>query len=82
MLLDLVDANRQQLSLLDTPERAAQRERDHQLMTTLDELNHKMGRGTVRLGMPRKNAAWHLRCAHRTPCWTTRWGELQTIKAR
>lgn len=67
MLLDLVDANREQLSLLDTPEREAQRERKHKLMTTLDELNGKMGKGTVRLGVPRKNAAWHLRCAHRTP---------------
>ncbi|QFU01607.1 DNA polymerase IV [Halomonas sp. THAF5a] len=76
MLLDLVDANRQKLSLLDTPERADQRDRDHKLMTALDELNQRMGSGTVRLGMPSKNAAWHLRCTHRTPCWTTRWNEL------
>ncbi|MBB3189214.1 Y-family DNA polymerase [Halomonas cerina] len=81
MLLDLLDTNRQQLSLLDTPEHAAQRERDHQLMATLDELNHKMGRGTVRLGMPRKNAVWHLRCAHRTPRYTTQWGEIPTALA-
>ncbi|MBH8578809.1 Y-family DNA polymerase [Bisbaumannia pacifica] len=81
MLLDLVDANRQQLSLLDTPERAAQRDRDNQLMTILDELNQKMGRGTVRLGIPRNNAAWHLRCGHRTPRWTTSWSELPTARA-
>lgn len=60
---DLVDANREQLSLLDTPEREAQRERDHKLMAALDALNEKMGKGTVRLGVPRENAAWHLRCA-------------------
>jgi len=65
------DANREQLSLLDTSERAAQRNRDHQLMATLDEFNEKMGKGTVRLGAPRSNAAWHLRCAQRTPRWTT-----------
>ncbi|MDN3555216.1 DinB/UmuC family translesion DNA polymerase [Halomonas maura] len=76
MLLDLMDTNRQQLSLLDTPERAAQRDRDHQLMAALDELNQEMGRGTVRLGMPSQNAAWHLRCARRTPRWTTNWLEL------
>ncbi|MFG6158073.1 DUF4113 domain-containing protein [Halomonas sp. 1390] len=46
------------------PKRVAQRERAHQLMATLDELNEKIGKGTVRLGVPRSNAAWHLRCAH------------------
>ncbi|SFT54904.1 Y-family DNA polymerase [Halomonas saccharevitans] len=80
MLLDLVDANREQLSLLDTPEREAQRERDHKLMAALDELNGKMGKGTVRLGVPRQNAAWHLRCAHRTPRWTTQWIELPKVR--
>lgn len=77
MLLDLVDFNREQLSLLDTPER----ERDHKLMAALYELNQKMGRGTVRLGVPRQNAAWHLRCAHRTPRWTTQWSELPNAQA-
>ncbi|WP_240488188.1 DUF4113 domain-containing protein [Halomonas sp. ISL-104] len=26
-----------------------------------------MGKGTVRLGLPEKNAPWHLRCANRSP---------------
>ncbi|MDI4636721.1 MULTISPECIES: DUF4113 domain-containing protein [Halomonadaceae] len=81
MLLDLVDANREQLSLLDTPEREAQRERDHKLMAALDKVNGKMGKGTVRLGVPRQNAAWHLRCTHRSPRWTTRWNELFSARA-
>tara|TARA_B100000700_G_scaffold96215_1_gene108263 strand:- start:89 stop:1378 length:1290 start_codon:yes stop_codon:yes gene_type:complete len=81
MLLDLVDAHREQLSLLDSSGSAADRERSERLMSTLDELNQKMGRGTVRLGVPRQNAAWHLRCAHRTPRWTTQWGELLSVKA-
>ncbi|MDI5933528.1 Y-family DNA polymerase [Halomonas kalidii] len=82
MLIDLVDANRQQLSLLDTPERAAQRDKGHQLMAALDEINQKMGRGTVTLGRPSSGAAWHLRCAHRTPRWTTRWEELPSANTR
>lgn len=81
MLIDLVDANRQQLSLLDTPEREAQRERDHRLMATLDQLNQKMGRGTVTLGRPSPKAAWHLRCANRMPRYTTRWDELPKTQA-
>lgn len=81
MLLDLVDANRQQLSLLDTPQSQADRARSEKLMATLDELNQKMGRDTVKLGMPSPGAAWHLRCARRTPRSTTRWEEIPKIKS-
>ncbi|CAM3506457.1 DNA polymerase V subunit UmuC [Halomonas lysinitropha] len=82
MLIDLIDANRQQLSLLDTAQTAADRERGERLMATLDELNRQMGRGTVKLGMPTPNAAWHLRCANRSPRWTTRWEDLPRITVR
>lgn len=82
MLVDLVDANRAQLSLLDTPQSRSDRERDEKLMTTLDNLNRKMGRGTVTFGRPTAGAAWHLRCANRTPRWTTRWDELPHITVR
>lgn len=62
MLPDLLDAKREQLSLLaPPPEREALPERNHQLMAALDALNGKMGKGTVRLGAPRQNAAWRLR---------------------
>ncbi|QFU00988.1 DNA polymerase V subunit UmuC [Halomonas sp. THAF5a] len=80
MLVDLVDANRQQLSLLDTPESRAERERNDRLMATLDRLNGRMGRGTVTFGRASPDAAWHLRCANRTPRWTTRWDELPKVR--
>lgn len=80
MLVDLVDANRAQLSLLDTPESQAQRERSDRLMATLDTLNRKMGRGTVTLGHSSPKAAWQLRCANRTQRWTTRWDELPKLR--
>jgi DNA polymerase V len=79
MLIDLIDANRQQMSLLDTHQSEAERERSERLMATLDALNQRMGRGTVKLGVPTPNAAWHLRCAHRSPRWTTRWDELPAV---
>ncbi|MGO2265125.1 DUF4113 domain-containing protein [Halomonas sp.] len=44
-------------------------------MATIDA-NEKMGKGTVRLGLPEKNAPWHLRCASRNPRYTTNWDEL------
>ncbi|WP_043527390.1 Y-family DNA polymerase [Litchfieldella xinjiangensis] len=82
MLLDLIDADREQLSLLDTPQSEGDRQRSQQLMATLDELNRRMGRGTVKLGLPSANAAWHLRCAHRSNRSTTRWDEIPEAKAQ
>jgi len=76
MMLDLTDVNRQQLSLMDTPQTEEERQRSEKLMATMDALNEKMGKGTVRLGLPEKNAPWHLRCAHHSPRYTTRWDEL------
>ncbi len=81
MLLDLIDADRQQLSLLDTPQSDAERQRSAKLMSAMDALNQRMGRDTVKLGMPSPGAAWHLRCAHRSARWTTRWDELPTLYA-
>lgn len=81
MLLDLVDASRQQLSLLDTPQSDTDRQRNTKLMAAMDALNQRMGRDTVKLGMPSLGAAWHLRCGHRSARWTTRWDELPTINA-
>ncbi|MBW6392415.1 Y-family DNA polymerase [Billgrantia antri] len=79
MLLDLIDADRQQLSLLDTPQSDTERQRSAKLMGVMDELNHRMGRGTVKFGTPSPGAAWHLRCAHRSARWTTRWDELPVV---
>lgn len=76
MLVDLADANREQLSLLDTPQSRSKRERDEKLMTTLDDLHRKMGRGMVTFGRPSAGAAWHLGCANRTP----RWEELPQLR--
>ncbi|SFU36295.1 DNA polymerase V [Halomonas korlensis] len=49
MLLDLIDANRQQLSFLDSAQSEAERERSAKLMAAMDELNQKMGRAPSRL---------------------------------
>ena len=56
MLIDLIDENRQQLSLMDTPKTEEERQRSQKLMATMDALNAKMGMGTVRLGLLEKHA--------------------------
>ncbi|WP_447555711.1 DUF4113 domain-containing protein [Vreelandella sp. EE22] len=35
-----------------------------------------MGKGKVRMGLPEKNAPLHLRCAHRSPRYTTNSAKL------
>lgn len=80
MLLDLTADDHRQLSLDDTPESEAERIRRQRLMATLDKLNGELGRDTVRLGLPRKNNAWQLRCERRTPRYTTRWEELPLVR--
>ncbi|NIC05278.1 Y-family DNA polymerase [Billgrantia bachuensis] len=82
MLLDLIAADRQQLSLLDTPQTDAERQRSATVMSVMDELNQRMGRGTVKLGTPSPGAAWHLRCANLTQRYTTRWDELLVARTK
>ncbi|MDR5866687.1 Y-family DNA polymerase [Halomonas koreensis] len=81
MLLDLVDAERHQLSLL-APGDEAGRRRGQRLMGALDALNGRMGRDTVRFGLPGRHAAWPLRCERLTARYTTRWDELMRVKLR
>jgi DNA polymerase V len=57
------------------------RERQLKLWETVDEVNHKLGRGTVRVLGAGLNPAWTLRLAHRSPRWTTNWNELPKVKA-
>ncbi|MFC2992955.1 Y-family DNA polymerase [Halomonas tibetensis] len=80
MLLDLsADASRQ-LSLDETPQSEADRQRSQRLMATMDKLNSELGRDAVRLGLPRQGNAWTLRCDRRTPRYTTRWDELVRVR--
>lgn len=80
MLIDLCDHDNEQLGLLAEPLSDDQRERNDKLMATLDKLNREHGKNTVRLGMPRKQNSWELRCQHRTSRYTTRWDELACAK--
>ncbi|CAH1045353.1 Y-family DNA polymerase [Halomonas sp. TD01] len=71
MLLDLVDAQQYQLSLLQPSTKT-----HPHLMNTVDAINQRMGQGTIRFGMTEAEAPWQLRCAHRSNRYTTCWDEL------
>ncbi|WP_404296956.1 Y-family DNA polymerase [Halomonas sp.] len=79
MLLDLSADESRQLSLDETPQSEADRQRSQRLMATVDKLNRALGRDAVRLGLPRQGNAWALRCERRTPRYTTRWEELVRV---
>jgi DNA polymerase V len=58
------------------------REKREKLWKVVDCLNADLGRDTVRvLSAGPKAAAWKLRAEHRSPRWTTRWGELPRVRA-
>ena len=50
------------------------------LMTVIDAINKREGRGTVRLGRGPVAPAWGTRREMLSPCYTTRWQE--TIEVR
>ena len=83
MLLDLQSDNVQQgeLALQLEDERIVDRNR---LMSTLDELNNRYGRGTVLMasaGLAGNRRAWSMKQERRTPGYTTCWDDLVVARA-
>lgn len=76
MMLDLVQHDTLPVDMFNAPEREADQARATQLNAVMDQLNRKMGRGTLRLGDTRSAAAWKLKANLLTPRYTTRWDEL------
>ncbi|MBN9231425.1 MAG: Y-family DNA polymerase [Legionella sp.] len=50
-----------------------------QLMSTLDAINTRFGRGTLRLAAEGYAQVWKMRAEMRSPCYTTRWTELAQV---
>jgi DNA polymerase V len=81
MLLDLQpDANQQgELALEDDAVHDRSR-----LMTALDSLNHRYGRGTVLMassGLAGERRTWAMRQERRTPGYTTCWADMPVARA-
>ncbi|MBU1040616.1 MAG: Y-family DNA polymerase [Proteobacteria bacterium] len=78
MLLGLTPASGRQVSLLDLdPE---QRQRQHGLMSALDAVNRRFGRGTLRYAITTApDRPWHMRQMRRSPRYTTSWDELPRV---
>jgi DNA polymerase V len=78
LLLDLCHKNEYTPDLF-APEQPVKTER---LMSALDAINNRWGRGTLQPGRIAKPAEWAMRRELLSPAYTTRWPELMVAKAR
>jgi DNA polymerase V len=76
ILTELVPAHQAQPHLFDRLDR----ERSQRLMAALDAINTQWGAGTVRYAATGVQAQWIMRCARRSPRYTTRWEELVVVR--
>lgn len=79
MLQELSPKQARQISLFQDTERDARSER---LMSVLDGVNQKWGRGTVRLLSEGIDKNWGMRRGNLSPAYTTSWDELPKVLAR
>ena len=56
-------------------------EKSTRLSKTVDGLNASFGAGVLRYGGEKTSSAWGSRCETMSPCWTTRWEDLKTVRA-
>ncbi len=82
MLLDLQPDTQQQAEL-DLEEGDAEEGRSR-LMTAMDTLNQRFGKGTVltaSAGLDGVRREWSMKQLRRTPAYTTRWDDLPVARA-
>lgn len=76
MLGALVDAANVQTDLFSNNVSSG---RSEAVMNTMDRINKKMGRGTLRIGTAGYDQSWQPKSANRCPAFTTRWDELLSV---
>lgn len=77
LLPDLLPKGIVQMSLFDTGETS---HRSDKLMATLDNINHRYGKRSIHYASEIISKRWHMRQQFKSPSYTTKWGELLTIK--
>jgi DNA polymerase V len=74
MLSEISPVTYQQGDLLETAPAS-----DSRLMQALDSLNKRYGRGAVKVSTQGVYEQWQMRQERKSPCYTTRWDELQAV---
>lgn len=76
MMTDLTPRDQIQLSIFQKQPR----KEDQRLMKAIDEINEKIGKGTVFSGKEGTNQSWHMKSDFRSPRYSTNWKEIPIIK--
>src|SRR5262245_28723976 len=76
ILTALVPAHQIQAHLFDHHDR----ERSQKLKKAIDAINKEWGSGTIRYAAMGLRQGWLMRCARRSPRYTTRWTELARVR--
>jgi DNA polymerase V len=74
-LEDLILKNPRQLDMFHQPSDEAL-EKTEALMSTIDTINQKYGRSTIRLAAEGFTKPWAMRAELKSPAFTTRWSDL------
>jgi DNA polymerase V len=48
----------------------------NKLMTAIDQLNKRFGRGAVKISTQGAHKGWQMKQERKSPCYTTNWGEI------
>ncbi len=75
-MTDLTPRDQIQLSIFQKQPR----KEDQRLMKAIDQLNEKLGKGTVFSGKEGTNQRWHMKSEFRSPRYSTNWKEIPVIK--
>ena len=76
MLMELVPEGGQQISLFDD---AVSDNKSSNLMSTMDNINKKYAKGTIKLASEGTKKAWAMRRSFKSPNYTGDWKELPTV---
>jgi DNA polymerase V len=77
MVMNITADNTVQLSLFDEPQ--PEFERQDRIMQTMDKLNKKYGKNTVKVATIGTKNAWSLKAEMRSPRYTTVWEEMLRV---
>jgi DNA polymerase V len=79
LLTGLTPANGLQLNLFTDSRRNCAGQKS--IMGAVDALNQRYGRNTVQFASSGIDKRWKMLQSYKSPCFTTRWGELPAVKA-
>jgi DNA polymerase V len=79
-LMELRPRSNRQFSLFDGQGGAGDARSDR-LMTVLDGINQRYGRGSLRLAAEGVDRTWQMRRGNLSPCYTTDWSGLAVVRA-